>query len=136
MLDELATFRKVTRTATLLFGALAGCAGQSDLGSSAHAFTACFVTPPENSGDRVLLPDTKGWRLVLSRPVDPAKHPENPYVGAGCYDARNCKEFWFQKNTGEIRYCVTNDCWVGSVDFQFEGDMWRLPESRQFVCTS
>lgn len=114
---------------------LSGCASQPGLGSGVKAFDVCFYTPPEKPGDAGELPDPKGWKLVAAAPADP-RESNNPYVTRGCSSGKDCRAYWFQKDTGDIRYCVTNDCWAASADFRLDDGQWREPEVRTFLCTS
>ena len=115
---------------------IASCAGPPGLGRSANAFGICFQSPPEKEGEWAILPEMAGWRLVTSAPIDPGEHEQNWFVTGGCTSAKGCREYWFQKDTGDIRYCVTNTCSVFSLDFKIEQGKWQEPEARKFVCTS
>ncbi|HUR21653.1 MAG TPA: hypothetical protein VMZ90_12635 [Vicinamibacterales bacterium] len=113
-----------------------GCASTPLNRQSTHALHVCFLTPPDKAGEPVVLPETQGWRLVTRRRIDPKRHSLNPYVGNGCSSKANCFEYWFQKDNGSIRYCVTDDCWAASVGFTASEGEWTASEGNQFVCTS
>ena len=109
-----------------------------DIDAMQFCFSDSGIAPPTNGkpGRPVWTGSTTGWKLVAKRPLDPSKHPDNPYASAGCYSAENCRELWFQKDSGAFRYCVTNKCWAASVGFApVDGEMKPI-EGRTVVCTS
>lgn len=114
----------------------ASCATSQLDSQSTQAMRVCFYTPPEKVGEPGVLPDTSGWSLVSRRHADPRRDATNPYVTSGCSSKSHCYEYWFRKDTGDIRYCATDNCRVSSVGFRIvEGD-WSVAEGNEFVCTS
>ena len=104
--------------------------------ASMQALRTCFYTPPERVGEAGVLPETENWRLVSRRRADPYRDTLNPYVTSGCSSKTDCYEYWFQRASGDIRYCVTDGCQVSSVGFRIVNEQWTASEGNEFVCTS
>ena len=104
--------------------------------ASTQALRVCFYTPPDRVGEAGMLPETTSWRLISRRHADPYRDSLNPYVTSGCSSKVNCYEYWFQRESGDIRYCVTDGCRVSSVGFRIVDGQWTASEGNEFVCTS